>query len=121
MERGNINPWGWQNGFGNVVIIKHSLTDQTVYAHLSRIDVQQGQSVNQGQNIGAVGSTGWATGPHLHFEFRVEGVHRDPGQMARHSVAVPLSAQARPEFDRLARSMGAQLAAASSTAVARAE
>ncbi|HSH88491.1 MAG TPA: M23 family metallopeptidase [Ramlibacter sp.] len=112
---------GEQNGFGNVVIIKHSLTDQTVYAHLSRIDVQQGQSVNQGQNIGAVGSTGWATGPHLHFEFRVEGVHRDPVQMARHSVAVPLSAQARPEFDRLARSMGAQLAAASSTAVARAE
>jgi murein DD-endopeptidase MepM/ murein hydrolase activator NlpD len=112
---------GEQNGFGNVVIIKHSLTDQTVYAHLSRIDVLQGQSVNQGQNIGAVGSTGWATGPHLHFEFRVDGAQRDPVQMAKHSVAVPLSAQAKPEFDRLARSMGAQLAAASSTAVAHAQ
>jgi murein DD-endopeptidase MepM/ murein hydrolase activator NlpD len=113
---------GEQNGFGNVVIVKHNNTDQTLYAHLSRIDVRPGQGVTQGQKIGAVGATGWATGPHLHFEFRVNGVHKDPKLIARHSDAVPLTAQARPQFDRLARSMRMQLAAAASaTLVARAD
>ena len=110
---------GEQNGFGNVVIIKHNNTDQTFYAHLSRIDVRPGQSVSQGQTVGAVGATGWATGPHLHFEFRVNGEHRDPVEMARLSNTSALSAAAKVEFDRLARSMRVQLAAAaSSTAVA---
>jgi murein DD-endopeptidase MepM/ murein hydrolase activator NlpD len=108
---------GEQNGFGNVVIVRHNNTDQTLYAHLSRIDVRPGQAVTQAQKIGAVGATGWATGPHLHFEFRVNGVHQDPKNIARHSDAVPLTAQARPEFDRLARSMRMQLAAAASAAV----
>jgi murein DD-endopeptidase MepM/ murein hydrolase activator NlpD len=108
---------GEQNGFGNVVIVRHNNTDETVYAHLSRIQVRPGQSVNQGQNIGAVGMTGWATGPHLHFEFRVNGVHRDPLEIARHNDAMPLSAAARPAFERLANSMRSQLAAASSTRV----
>lgn len=114
---------GEQNGFGNVVIVKHNNTDQTFYAHLSRIDVKPGQAVNQGQHVGAVGATGWATGPHLHFEFRVNGVHRDPVQMAKQSTTLPLSEAARPEFDRLARSMQAQLAAAGSarTVIARAD
>jgi murein DD-endopeptidase MepM/ murein hydrolase activator NlpD len=113
---------GEQNGFGNVIIVKHNNTDQTLYAHLSRIDVRPGQGVTQGQKIGAVGMTGWATGPHLHFEFRVNGVHQDPKHIARHSDAVPLTAAARPTFDRLARSMRMQLAAAASTAtLARAD
>jgi murein DD-endopeptidase MepM/ murein hydrolase activator NlpD len=114
---------GQQNGFGNVVIVRHNNTDQTLYAHLSRIDVQPGQPVTQGQNLGAVGATGWATGPHLHFEFRVNGVYQDPLEMARKTGALPISAQAKPEFDRLARSMRAQLAAAatSRTTVARAD
>ncbi len=120
---GTVEFAGEQNGFGRVVIIQHNSTDQTLYAHLSRIHVKAGQSVSQGQHIGAVGSTGWATGPHLHFEFRVNGVNRDPVQMARHGNALPLSAAARPDFDRLARSMRVQLAAAaaSSTAVAIAD
>jgi murein DD-endopeptidase MepM/ murein hydrolase activator NlpD len=108
---------GEQNGFGNVVIVKHNSTDQTLYAHLSRINVRPGQTVSQGQHIGAVGATGWATGPHLHFEFRVNGVHRDPLEVAKNSQGQPLSAAAKPEFDRIARSMRAQLAAAGSTAV----
>ena len=113
---------GEQNGFGNVIVIKHNATDETLYAHLSRIRVRPGQNVNQGHDIGAVGATGWATGPHLHFEFRVNGVHKDPTEIARHSDAAPLSAAARPEFDRLARSMRSQLAAASSaTRLASAE
>jgi murein DD-endopeptidase MepM/ murein hydrolase activator NlpD len=113
---------GEQNGYGNVVVVKHNNTDETFYAHLSRVEVQPGQNVTQGQHIGAVGATGWATGPHLHFEFRVNGVHRDPVQMAKRSDAVQLSDAARPEFDRVARSMRAQLAAAgSATVLARAD
>jgi murein DD-endopeptidase MepM/ murein hydrolase activator NlpD len=103
---------GEQNGFGKVVIVKHNTTEQTLYAHLSRIDVRPGQPLAQGQFIGAVGQTGWATGPHLHFEFRVNGVHQDPILMARRREAATLSAELRPEFDRVAGSMRAQLAAA---------
>jgi murein DD-endopeptidase MepM/ murein hydrolase activator NlpD len=106
---------GWQNGFGNVVYVKHNPTDQTVYAHLSRIDVRAGQQVRQGQRIGAVGSTGWATGPHLHFEFRVRGAHHDPVQIAKRTLGITLTAAARPAFDKLARSMRAQLDAAAQT------
>ena len=109
---GTVEFAGEQNGFGNVVIVKHNNLEQTLYAHLSRIAVRTGQTVNQGQAIGAVGQTGWATGPHLHFEFRVNGVHQDPALMARRGEAAVLSAQLRPEFDRVARSMRVQLAAA---------
>jgi murein DD-endopeptidase MepM/ murein hydrolase activator NlpD len=109
---GTIEFAGEQNGFGKVVIVKHNATEQTVYAHLSRIDVRAGQAVSQGQFIGAVGQTGWATGPHLHFEFRVNGVHQDPMLMARRHEAGVLSAELRPEFDRVAASMRLQLTAA---------
>lgn len=108
---------GVQNGFGNVVFIKHRNNHTTVYAHLSRINVQRGQSVSQGQNVGAVGATGWATGPHLHFEFRVNGTQRDPMVIARQSETVPVSAAARPQFDLAAASVRKQLAAASSLQV----
>ena len=75
--------------------------------------MKKGQSVAQGDNIGAVGSTGWATGPHLHFEFRVNGQHQDPMTIARQSeAAAPVSAAARPAFDRLAVMMRTELASA---------
>lgn len=109
---GRVDFAGVQNGYGNVVIVRHNGADATVYAHLSRVDVRVGQSVAQGQRIGAVGATGWATGPHLHFEFRVNGVFRNPVEVARASPAVTLSAASRPAFDKLARSMRAQLDAA---------
>jgi len=112
---------GWQNGFGNVVFVRHNGADQTVYAHLSRIDVRPGQRVDQGQRIGAVGATGWATGPHLHFEFRVNGVHQDPIQVAKRTQGVPLSTASRPAFDRLASSMRLQLQAAALATVASAQ
>jgi murein DD-endopeptidase MepM/ murein hydrolase activator NlpD len=104
---------GVQNGFGNVVFVRHGGSHSTVYAHLSRIGVKQGQSVSQGQTIGAVGATGWATGPHLHFEFRVNGQHRDPLTIARQSETVPVSAAAKPKFDRSAAQVRQQLVAAS--------
>jgi murein DD-endopeptidase MepM/ murein hydrolase activator NlpD len=109
---GHVEFAGVQNGFGNVVIVRHNATEETVYAHLSRIAVRAGQAVQQGELVGAVGQTGWATGPHLHFEFRVNGMHRDPSLMAHRHDAPVLSAQLRPAFDRVAGSMRVQLAAA---------
>lgn len=100
---------GSQGGYGNVVQIKHTNDRSTVYAHLSRIDVRQGQRVEQGARIGAVGSTGWSTGPHLHFEFRVGGAHQDPLKIAKASETLTLPAAARTEFAALARSLQGQL------------
>ncbi len=112
---------GVQNGFGNVVMVKHRNNQTTVYAHLSRIGVKKGQTVSQGQNIGAVGSTGWATGPHLHFEFRVNGVHHDPLTIARQSESIPVTASAKPLFDKAAAQVRAQLNAAAQVSLASAE
>ncbi len=103
---------GVQNGFGNVVMVKHHNNTMTVYAHLSRINVRTGQSVSQSQNIGLVGQTGWATGPHLHFEFRVNGVHRDPLTVAKQSESTPVAASARAAFNQAAAQVRIQLAAA---------
>ncbi|MBC7916858.1 MAG: M23 family metallopeptidase, partial [Rhodoferax sp.] len=103
---------GVQNGFGNVVMVKHRASDVTVYAHLSKILVQRGQSIAQGQNVGLVGQTGWATGPHLHFEFRVNGQHKDPLQIARQSEAIPVAAASKPIFDKAAQLVRTQFAAA---------
>jgi len=107
---GEVQFAGIQNGYGNVVYVKHRNQDVTVYAHLSRIGVKKGQRVTQGQEIGAVGMTGWATGPHLHFEFRVNGVHKDPMTIARQSEAAqPIAESARADFNRLATNMRLQL------------
>ncbi len=108
---------GVQNGFGNVVMVKHNASNTTVYAHLSKINVRTGQRVQQGENIGLVGATGWATGPHLHFEFRVNGVHKDPLTLARANTPVPLAASVKPLFDKAAQSVRAQLSAAAQVQV----
>ena len=109
---GTVEFAGVQNGYGNVVILKHRNNHTTLYAHLSRMDVRKGESVSQGQNIGAVGATGWATGPHLHFEFQVNGVHQDPLTIARENETVPLSTNAKAAFARLAAENKVALAAA---------
>lgn len=103
---------GRQSGYGNIVIINHRNNQSTAYAHLSRVDVREGQTVSQGQFIGAVGSTGWATGPHLHFEFRVNGEFRDPSSIAREDGGNPVSAASRQAFNRVAVAMRAELDAA---------
>lgn len=69
---------GCGGDFGNYVIISHDGTYSTVYAHMAYATVSVGDYVQQGQTIGAVGSTGWSTGPHLHFELRVDGIDTDP-------------------------------------------
>lgn len=110
---------GRQNGYGNVVEVQHGRDRSTLYAHLSRIDVRKGQRVEQGDHIGAVGATGWATGPHLHFEFRVDGKHQDPLLMARAAEAVALDADDRARFGTEAQAIQTRLALAASVGTAR--
>ena len=69
---------GWYGGYGNMIIIDHGGNISTVYGHLSRIAVRSGEEVSEGDIIGYVGSTGLSTGPHLHFEVRVNGKPVDP-------------------------------------------
>ncbi|OZI55552.1 M23 family metallopeptidase [Bordetella genomosp. 5] len=77
---GTVDFAGWQNGYGNVVIVKHHGKFSTLYAHQSRIapGLKKGDKIAQGELVGYVGSTGWATGPHLHYEFRVDNQPIDP-------------------------------------------
>ena len=77
---GKVVQMGTKGAYGRLVTLQHGKTYQTVYAHLSRVakGLRKGTSVKQGQVIGFVGSSGLATGPHLHYEFRVNGQHRNP-------------------------------------------
>jgi murein DD-endopeptidase MepM/ murein hydrolase activator NlpD len=109
---GEVEFAGVQSGFGNVVYVKHRNQHVTVYAHLSHISVHKGQKVAQGEQLGAVGSSGWATGPHLHFEFRVNGVHQDPLSIVHQPEGRELTASARQAFEQAALATRAQLAAA---------
>jgi murein DD-endopeptidase MepM/ murein hydrolase activator NlpD len=112
---------GTQRGYGNVIEVKHRDGKSTLFAHLSRIDVTKGQKVDQGTVIGAVGTTGYSTGPHLHFEFRINGENYDPLTIAQSSNSVPLSATARPAFNRMVADVRLKLQAAGSMAVASAQ
>lgn len=105
---------GRQNGYGNAVEIRHGNGKSTFYAHMHRIDVRKGQRVEQGDNIGQVGATGWATGPHLHFEFRVNGKHQDPRKLLKSGETVQLAAALRPRFAQVAQGVKAQLSIAES-------
>ena len=99
---------GLKGGYGNVVVLRHNGQYSTVYAHLSRIAVRRGARIAQNDTIGFVGQTGWATGPHLHYEFRIGGEARNPFSIAL-PAALPLPAaqigafraQAEPLVGRL--------------------
>ena len=112
---------GAQNGYGNVVFVRHRNGHETVYAHLSKIMVQRGQNINQGQTIGLVGSTGWATGPHLHFEFRMNGTQQDPMTIAKQSETIPVAAAALPLFRQAAATVKTELQAAATIGQTRAQ
>nr|WP_233498323.1 LysM peptidoglycan-binding domain-containing M23 family metallopeptidase [Meiothermus sp. QL-1] len=76
---GVVTVAGWsRSGYGLHVVLDHGGGQETLYGHMSRIAVRPGQRVERGELIGYVGSTGWSTGPHLHFEVRVDGVARNP-------------------------------------------
>ena len=113
---------GSQRGYGNVIEIKHRDGKSTLFAHLSRIGVKKGQKVERGDIVGAVGSTGFSTGPHLHFEFRIDGEHKDPLTLvAEGGGSQPLSATTKPVFDKVSAFMRSQLAQAASVRLASAE
>lgn len=101
---------GQKGGYGNTVIIQHGSKYSTLYGHMSKFrgGLANGSRVSQGQTIGYVGSSGLATGPHLHYEFRVDGVHRDPLRV-KLPGADPLNQKYRADFDSKARALIAQL------------
>ncbi len=96
---GEVTFLGRKGGYGQVIIIKHGDRYETVYAHLSRYKtgLQEGSSVRQGEVIGYVGQTGLATGPHLHYEFRIDGVHQNP-LTAQVANAIPVKGVAMVDF-----------------------
>ena len=75
---GRVVKVGWENGYGNLVVVDHGYGLETKYAHMSRTGVRVGQSVKRGDRLGWVGSTGLSTGPHLHYEVLVNGRPVDP-------------------------------------------
>ncbi|ABZ83305.1 peptidase m23, putative [Heliomicrobium modesticaldum Ice1] len=77
-QTGVVAMAGYYGAYGNTVIIDHGGGTATLYGHMSVINVSDGQTVQKGDIIGQVGSTGWSTGPHLHFEVRVNGNHTNP-------------------------------------------
>jgi murein DD-endopeptidase MepM/ murein hydrolase activator NlpD len=117
---GRVTFIGNKGGYGRAVVVKHGSSYETLYAHMSRFrpGLGYGSRVQQGQVIGYVGSSGLATGPHLHYEFRVNGVHRDPRKvMLPRATALPRqnvehfkasSAPLLTQLDALNRSQVAQ-------------
>ena len=96
---GIVTAAGWQGGYGNAIFLRHQGSYSTVYGHLSKIApvVKAGARVRQGDTIGFVGMTGWATGPHLHYEFRIAGEARNPLTVAM-PVAEPIVPERLPAF-----------------------
>lgn len=112
---------GLKGGYGKVVILRHQGQYTTLYAHLSRIAVSRGTRVAQNDTIGFVGSTGWATGPHLHYEFRIAGQARNPLSVAM-PAAHPVPARQLPAYLQHAEPLVAKLdLLAEITSLARAE
>ncbi|HEY9050098.1 MAG TPA: M23 family metallopeptidase [Gammaproteobacteria bacterium] len=101
---------GKKGGYGNVVILKHGNIYSTLYAHLSSFNrkIYNGGNVKQGQVIGYVGSTGLASGPHLHYEFRLNGVHRNPLTVKFPSTS-PIPERYRDNFELTTQEYLAQL------------
>src|SRR5437588_5795004 len=105
---GVVDYAGIKSGYGNVVILRHNGQYSTLYAHLSRIAVRRGARVAQNDTIGLVGQTGWATGPHLHYEFRIAGQARNPLSVAMPS-GLPVPAQSLAAFRAQAEPLVARL------------
>jgi murein DD-endopeptidase MepM/ murein hydrolase activator NlpD len=107
---------GRKGGYGNAILIKHNGIYSTLYGHMERFHrgMHRGKRVKQGQIIGYVGSTGLATGPHLHYEFRVHGVFRNP-LTVKLPDAKPIKAAYRQDFEKHAQVLLSQLSVLSST------
>ena len=96
---GRVKYVGWQRGYGKVVILQHADGYSTLYGHLSRFakGLKRGKRVRRGEIIAYVGNTGWSTGPHLHYEFRENGRHRDPQSISL-PPSKPVPDDQRPAF-----------------------
>ncbi len=107
---GRITYKGRKGGYGRVIVIQHGSRYSTLYAHMSgyRRGMHTGKRVKQGETIGYVGQSGLATGPHLHYEFRVNGVHRNP-LTVKLPDARPLKKSQMASFKAMARPLLAQL------------
>jgi murein DD-endopeptidase MepM/ murein hydrolase activator NlpD len=113
---------GWRGGYGNAIVIRHGGSITTLYGHLSAFarGIRSGTRVHQGDVIGYVGMTGWATGPHLHYEFRVAGVYHDPLRVAL-PKADPVPARLRAQFLQVAARARATIDLVSTATPARFE
>ena len=107
---GKIVYKGKKGGYGNTLIIQHGSRYSTLYAHMSKYrgGLKKGSRVRQGQTIGYVGSSGLATGPHLHYELRVDGTHRDPLRV-KLPGADPLNKKYMADFNSKAQALIAQI------------
>ncbi len=112
---------GKKGGYGNTIVIQHGGTYSTLYGHLSKFarNISAGSRVKQGQTIGYVGKTGLATGPHLHYEFLVNGIHRNP-LTVKLPAADPIPAKYRTDFLAKTSPLLSRLAVVSQTMVAEA-
>jgi murein DD-endopeptidase MepM/ murein hydrolase activator NlpD len=119
---GTVVAAGARGGYGNAVEIRHGGGINTLYAHLSGFaaGVRAGARVHQGQAVGFVGATGYATGPHLHYEFKVAGVHQDPLRVAL-PKAEPVPSHLRQSFLAIANDSRAKLELVSSAPSGRFE
>ena len=108
--KGKVIFKGRKGGYGRVIILQHGSKYTTLYAHMSSYNkkLKKGSRVSQGQTIGYVGSSGLATGPHLHYEFRVNGVHRNPLTVPLPSAA-PIAKKYRSDFQTTAETLISQL------------
>ena len=107
---GKVDFIGRKGGYGKTIVLRHGATYTTLYAHMSRFarGLRRGKRVTQGQTIGYIGSTGLATGPHLHYEFRVRGVHRNPLRV-KLPTAAPIEEQHKQDFLARTRDLVARL------------
>lgn len=117
---GKITFVGRKGGLGQAVFIQHGRKYTTVYGHLDKYakGIKKGKSIRQGHLVGYVGSTGLATGPHLHYEFRVDGVHRDP-LTVKLPKAEPIDKRYLADFRKKTRKLLAQLDVLSRTMLVR--
>ncbi len=109
---GRVMQSAYSDSMGNYVVIQHNGTYSTKYLHLNKRSVKVGDRVRQHQVIGAVGSTGWATGPHLHYEFLVDGVHTNPAKIAgKLPQADKIATAEQRRFSEQVRNLQVQFAA----------
>jgi murein DD-endopeptidase MepM/ murein hydrolase activator NlpD len=116
---GRVALAGRKGGYGNTVVIKHGQRYQTLYAHMNGFakGIRTGSNVKQGQIIGYIGTTGLSTGPHLHYEFQVNGVHVDPLSQ-KLPTSDPIHASEKQRFTQYSQPLIAKLDSNSSTQVA---